>query len=163
MSNIFACENLVNATIADCYKTHNFIDELFNKASNLEEEAKQEDVYFAQLQSDQFKAFTFPGSQALRVRQQLIDLVFRSQQDMSLVVLKLLDIVIKECGVYHFIKENFRLDCKITRTSDDEKKFNTKQRLMLGVSSVMRYKSLSDYPEILYRTIDASKTHDEQL
>lgn len=40
LSNIFACENLVNATIADCYKTHNFIDELFNKASNLEEEAK---------------------------------------------------------------------------------------------------------------------------
>lgn len=80
---------------------------------------------------------------------------------MSLVVLKLLDIVIKECGVYHFIKENFRLDCKITRTSDDEKKFNTKQRLMLGVSSVMRYKSLSDFPEILYRTIDATKTHEE--
>jgi hypothetical protein len=51
-SNLFACENLVNATIADCYKAHNFIDELFNKASNLEEQAKQDDVYFAQLQSD---------------------------------------------------------------------------------------------------------------
>jgi hypothetical protein len=54
---------------------------------------------------------------------------------MSLVVLKLLDVIIKECGVYQFIKENFRLDCKITRTSDDESKYNTKQRLMLGVSS----------------------------
>ena len=39
-SNLYACENWMEATLAECHKTHNFIDELFNKASNLEAQAK---------------------------------------------------------------------------------------------------------------------------
>ena len=96
-------------TLAECHKTHNFIDELFSKANHLEEEGKADDEYYAQLQMDQFRAFSFPGQLALQVRRQLLSLLFKSTGDMSLVVLKLLDTLIKECGTNEFIKENLRL------------------------------------------------------
>ena len=54
-SNLSACENLVNQTLSESFMTHNNIDELFNKASNLEAQAKQEDDFFAQLQVNQFR------------------------------------------------------------------------------------------------------------
>lgn len=58
---------------------------------------------------------------------------------MSLIVLKLLDTLIKECGTNEFIKENLRLSQKLTRTSDNTKVFNTKTRSMLPVSTEMRH------------------------
>ena len=122
-------------TLAECHKTHNFIDELFNKATNLEEQAKADDEYYAQLQLDQFRAFTFPGQLALQVRRQLLSLLFKSTGDMSLVVLKLIDTLIKESGTNEFIKENLRLSQKLTRSSDNKRVYSTKQRSMLPVST----------------------------
>jgi hypothetical protein len=46
-SNLFACENWMEQTLAECHKTHNFIDELFSKANHLEEEGKIDDEYYA--------------------------------------------------------------------------------------------------------------------
>lgn len=60
-SSLFACENLMNQTLSESFLTHNNIDELFNKASNLEAQAKLEDDFFAQLQVNQFRVMTFPG------------------------------------------------------------------------------------------------------
>jgi len=69
------------------------------------------------------------------VRRQLLSLLFKSTGDMSLVVLKLLDTLIKECGTNDFIKENLRLSQKLTRSHDDTQIFNTKTRSMLPVST----------------------------
>jgi len=42
----------------------------------------------------------------------------------------------------------------LTRTSDDDKKFNTKYRLMLEVSAEMRQQCLADFPEVLFEAIE---------
>ena len=57
---------------------------------------------------------------------------------MSLVSLKLVSTLIKECGVVSFIRENLRVTQKLTRTSDNDPNFSTKYRLMLEVSPEMR-------------------------
>ena len=46
-SNLYACENWMEQTLAECHKTHNFIDELFSKANHLEEQGKADDEYYA--------------------------------------------------------------------------------------------------------------------
>ena len=51
----------MNQTLTESFSTHNNIDELFNKASNLEAQAKLEDDFFTQLQVNQFRVMTFPG------------------------------------------------------------------------------------------------------
>jgi hypothetical protein len=81
---------------------------------------------------------------------------------MSLVVLKLIDTLIKECGTNEFIKENLRLTQKLTRSHDDTSVYNTRTRSMLPVSTQMRYQSLSDYPQILYAVVENARDHDEK-
>jgi hypothetical protein len=34
-------------TLAECHKTHNYIDELFSKANLMEEQGKADDEYYA--------------------------------------------------------------------------------------------------------------------
>lgn len=49
MNNMFACENLMNSTLAQSMQTHNLIDELFNQASNMEAQSKEDDNCMLQM------------------------------------------------------------------------------------------------------------------
>ena len=51
----------MNQTLSESVMTQSNIDELFNKASHLEAQAKLEDDFVAQLQVNQFRAMAFPG------------------------------------------------------------------------------------------------------
>ena len=52
-----------------------------------------------------------------------------------MISLKLLSTLIKCGGVAHFVKENFKIDQTIYRTTDDISHLNIKYRLMLPISS----------------------------
>lgn len=134
-SNLFACESLVNQTLSESLATHNNIDLLFTKAQNLEAQAKLEDDFVDHLQLQQFKNVTFHGMMLQEVRLQAHNLVFRSQSDVSMIMLKLFSVLIKSGGIGHFIKENFKIQQTIFRTTDDISHLNDKYRLMLPVTS----------------------------
>ena len=65
-------------------------------------------------------------------------LVFRSQSDVSMVMLKLFSVLIKSGGIGHFIKENFKIEQTIFRTTDDMSQINDKYRLILPITSEQR-------------------------
>ena len=44
------------------------------------------------------------------VRLQAHNLVLRSQNDVAMIMLKLLSVLIKNGGISHFIKENFKIE-----------------------------------------------------
>ena len=71
-----------------------------------------------------------------------------------MISLKLLSTLIKSGGVANFIKENFKIDQTIYRTTDDISHLNIKYRLMLPISSQPRQLCLADYPEVVFRSID---------
>lgn len=77
-SNLFACESLVNQTLSESLATHNNIDLLFEKAQNIEAQAKLEDDFVKQLQVKQFENVTYHGLKPEEMRLQVHSLVFRS-------------------------------------------------------------------------------------
>ena len=107
-----------------------------------------------QLQLQQFKNYTYHGLMHQEVRFQVQHLVFRAQSDVSMITLKLLSVLIKSGGVSQFIKENFKIDQTIYRTTDDISHINDKYRLMLPISSQPRQMCLADYPELVFKSID---------
>ena len=62
-----------------------------------------------QMQNDLFKTVNLKGQMAWLVRAQIHTLIFKSQKEMSLVSLKLLSVLVQECGAHQFIKENLKL------------------------------------------------------
>ena len=59
-------------------QTHNLIDELFNQASNMEAQSKEDDACMLQMQNDLYKTVHLKGQMAWLVRAQIHTLIFKS-------------------------------------------------------------------------------------